>query len=224
MVRICSIDASISAGKTTLISRIMEKVSGDRKFMLVPEPVDDWRKIHLKDGRDFLTAYYDNIGENALSFQIVALFTRRQLMLEKIKEAEEIEKEIGEEVIIITERTILSDYHTFATMLINQGYIHEHGSIAYKIWFDLFSKEFNISKALYIRISPELCFNRIHVRNREGEDGISLKYLKDLHHVHEVFYNNILINLDCKVVSNENKLDSQEYELMIYEIIEFFSS
>jgi len=223
MVRICSFEASISAGKTTLIENIMKKVKGNKKYILVPEPVEEWRSIYLKDGRDFLAAYYDNINENALSFQLVALFTRRQLMLKKIKEAEEIEKVIGEECILITERTVLSDYHTFAKMLISQGHIHEHGAIAYKMWFDVFSKEFNISKALYIKVSPETCFDRIHIRNREGEDGISLKYLKDLHHVHETFYDEVLSKLDCKVISNDHDLNSVEYDMMICDVINFFN-
>ena len=223
MVRICSIDSNIGAGKSKIIENIFIKVKDNKKYIFVPEPLDDWKKIILSDGCDFLTSYYDNISSNALSFQMVALFTRREAMNKKIEEAKKIEEEIGEEVIIITERTIMSDFYTFTKMLITQGHINEHGKIAYEMWFNIFSKEIELSKSLYIRISPNLCRDRISIRNRIGEDSISLKYLKDLDKEHENFYENYLITIDCKVISNEFKLDSAEYNSMIGDIIKFFS-
>lgn len=223
MVRICSIDAVIAGGKSTLIDGILQKVKDDKKFMLVPEPVGIWCSIKLSTGKDFLAAFYDDMHTNALSFQIVALYTRRQLMLQKIKEAEEIEKEIGEEVILITERTILSDYYIFTKMLIEQGVISEHGKIAYEMWYNDFSKEVHINKSIYIRISPTVCFNRVQKRNRNGEDGITLDYLEDLHKFHEIFNEQILSKADSKIISNEFELGTSEYDLLLDEVIKYFS-
>jgi len=224
MVRICSLDAVIGAGKSVFIENIFNIIKDNKKYLYLAEPLDTWKNIVLSCGRDFLSAYYDNIPLNSLSFQMVALLTRTEMMKEKIEEALKIEEEIGEEVIIITERTIMSDYYTFTKMLISQGHINEHGKIAYEMWFNKFSKDFKISKAIYMKVSPETCRERITTRNREGEDGISLKYLKDLNQEHENFYESYLSKIDCKVIYNDHNIGSDKYNNMVKDVIDFFTN
>ena len=55
-------------------------------------------------------------------------------------------------------------------MLIEQGVINEHDKIAYEMWYNNFSHK--------------ICFNRIHLRNREGEKEITLKYLENFYKFH----------------------------------------
>ncbi|VDP22178.1 unnamed protein product [Schistosoma margrebowiei] len=40
---------------------------------------------------------------------------------------------------------------------------------------------------VYLRASPTVCFERLRARNRSGEEDIPLKYLEDLHELHEAW-------------------------------------
>ena len=224
MVKIVSIEANIGAGKSTLISNILKKVNGNSKFLLVPEPVDKWMNIKDSNGDNILEAFYKNKQKVSLSFQLIALFTRMELIVQKIKEAEEIEKQTGKEVILITERTIKSDYHIFAKMLSDSGDICEHGILAYKMWNEKFDKEIVVSKFLYINIPPEICQKRIKRRSRNGEENIDIKYLEHCHSFHEIFYKDVLSKLDTKVIDTTLcEPGTDDYDELVEDVINFFT-
>lgn len=235
MVRVCSIEANISCGKTTLIKRIMERVNqtddGER-YILVDEPTAEWEKIIDSSGKGILHAFYDNQDSIALPFQFIALITRRQKIMEKLKEAEELEKKINmgvandekKEVIILTERTIHSDYYIFAKMLSAQGKINEHGLIAYKLWYDIFCKEVEINKFVYININPDTCYSRVKVRSREGEDKITLEYLTQCQNAHDAFFEKFISKTDHLIIDNTDiHKDSEEYEGMVDDVISYLN-
>src|SRR5207244_11300504 len=123
MVKIISIEANIGAGKTTFINKLFDTINNtQRKLILIPEPVDKWLEIKGKEGKSSLNMFYSNPKENALPFQLIALLTRRQIVITELKKAAELERE-GYEVILISERTIYSDYHIFASLQYSCGNI-----------------------------------------------------------------------------------------------------
>ena len=62
--------------------------------------------------------------------------------------------------------------------------------VEYQIYltlFDEFAAEFEVNKVVYIRTDPDKCYERIHLRAREGEELIPLAYLEECHRYHEEF-------------------------------------
>lgn len=224
MVKIVSVEANIGAGKTTFINKFLEKTKDSKKFMLIPEPVDRWMEIKGADGKHSLDMFYSNQHENALPFQFIALITRRDTILEMVEKAKKIEEEIGEEVILITERTVISDRHIFALMQNQKGNINELGMIAYDLWNDRFCKESSVDKILYIITPADCCLERIRKRGRTGEDSINIEYLREVQKAHDDFYNNVISKRDHMIIdTSQHHYDTEEYDQLIDSVISYFS-
>lgn len=223
MVKLVSVEASIACGKTTLIESIMEFVKDDESYMLIEEPVDDW-KIILVDGKDILSCFYENMAEVALPFQLIALITRRNKILKKIEEAKLREQRLGKEVILITERTVMSDRYIFAQMLHESGFISKYGMLAYEMWNDEFSKESKTDKTVYLTTPPHVCFQRVKERNRTGEDSITIEYLEQCQKAHDRFYDeHIQHNNFMTIDTSEIIKGTTEFDLLIENIIAYFN-
>lgn len=222
MVKLVSVESNVGGGKTTLIKSLMEKIKDDKSFILIKEPVDDWKKIII-NGKDILTNFYENMAEVALPFQLIALLTRRRKILEKINEAKLLETQLGKEVILVTERTVHSDRYIFAEMLHQDGFINDYGMTAYKMWNDDFAKESTVNKTVYINIPPEICFNRVKKRNRPGEENITLEYLQKCQKAHDRFYDEHINKGDHMTIDTSNIIkETSEYDEMIDRIIVYF--
>ena len=100
-------------------------------------------------------------------------------------------------LIIFTERSILTDRNVFAKMLYDDKKIEEINYKIYLKWFDEFMSDFNFCGVIYIQTSPEICNKRIKLRNRKGEEEITIKYSVKCHNYHETWINN-LNKLNCK--------------------------
>ena len=137
-------------------------------------------KDTIKNIISFLTIiekYYSDQKRYAFSFQMMAFITRIKQINNAIEDA-------TENQIIITERCIFTDREIFAKMLYET---HKIESIEYSIylrWFDEFVKNIDIDAFVYLDISPEICFERIKNRNRNGEE-IPIEYLNSLKEYHE---------------------------------------
>ena len=91
--------------------------------------------------------------------------------------------------VIISERSIYTDKYVFAKSLYDSTKMN---LIEYQIYlkmFNEFSTIFKDLKIVYIRTSPEICDLRVKARERLGE-SISIQYLKDCHHYHDIWLNN----------------------------------
>jgi deoxyadenosine/deoxycytidine kinase len=104
--------------------------------------------------------------------------------------------------IIFTERSIYTDYNIFCKNLFEEGIISEIEMECYKLWFNLF--KYPTTYKVYIKTNLDNCQKRIQLRNRQGEEGITEKYLKDLDNLHDKWLlednNNLLLdgNLNFK--------------------------
>lgn len=212
-MKLITIEGGISSGKSTIIENIKENLE---KFILVDEPVKDWEKIKDERGKGILECFYENQKTVGFTFQIAALLLRYKSLKKAFIQAEEFEKTSnGLEMVIVTERTILSDFYIFASMLYKEKIINELDYQVYKEWFNVYKDEFKLSKSVYVKTTPEICLNRIACRGRDGENLIPLEYLEKLHIQHEKFYNEILIKHDCLIINNDNEMDEDEYKQKI---------
>lgn len=189
--KIIYVEGNIAAGKSRLISQLQEVAqSKDIRIIYVQEPVSEWSTIRNKDNTDILTLFYNDQNKYAFSFQMMAYISR----LISIKKAVE-SVSSSDNCIIICERSVWTDRYVFAKMLYDEGKIEEVNFQIYLRWFDEFVNDYPISAIIYIPTPPELCAERVKLRNRSGED-IPLEYLERCHKYHVDWLN----NTTCKML------------------------
>ena len=223
-IRLVSIDGVISSGKTEMLNKIREYIKDFDNFMIIDEPLDIWENTCDSNGTTILKAFYDDQKGMAFTFQLFALITRFRSFYKSTCKAFSKSKNIKKPVIVIIERTILTDYHIFAKMLEKSGMINEFQMKVYKEWFDEFEPNFKLMKSVYLRVPAEICFERVKQRNRNGEDTISLEYLQACYDQHELFYEQVLKNYNCLVIPNEVDKLTEDYDYNVAKVIEHFST
>lgn len=188
---IFSIEGNIGSGKSTLVD-LLKKTKKHKSFpndlsiVYLQEPVKQWSKIKNENNIGILEEFYKNPKKWAFSFQMMAYISRLSLLKKTIRE--------NPNSIIITERSIFTDRNVFAKMLYDDKNISHIDYQIYNTWFDEFVKELTLSGIIYVKTSPNKCFERIKKRNRPGEN-IEIKYLNKCSEYHNTWIesqNNIL--------------------------------
>lgn len=173
--RIISIEGNIGSGKSTLLENLKKYFSKNEFVIFLNEPVDEWVKIQDEHGTTILEKFYGDQEKYAFPFQMMAYVSRLKILRETLKEMNK--KFQNKQFVIITERSLFTDKMVFAKMLYDTGKIEYINYQIYLSWFDTFSEEFHVDKVVYVKTSPEICFQRIGKRSREGESNIPLDYL-----------------------------------------------
>lgn len=95
---------------------------------------------------------------------------------------------------VIYERSLFSSRYVFWPVLLRKGVVTKQEDETY----DYFWNKFSWSPDLYIYLSkkPELAFEHIQKRHQEGDDGVTLEYLKEL----DAEYMNLVMKMPCKVI------------------------
>ena len=180
---IVSIEGNIGSGKSTFISKLekyIQENNTDKKIFFLSEPVDEWLNIKDENNEHILSKFYNNQEKYSFTFQMMAYISR----LNKLKEAIDNLKQINNSI-IITERSLMTDKYVFAQMLYDENKIEKIEFEIYKKWFNSFNKETEIDKVIYIASKPEICYDRVKLRDRDGEENIPLDYLTKCHNYHE---------------------------------------
>jgi deoxyadenosine/deoxycytidine kinase len=188
---IISIEADIGGGKSTFLKMLNEKYPD--LFCVIYEPLDEWLKTSEEVGDNILGLLYKDIDRWAYTFQHNAFLTRVQ----------KIENERDDSKIIVTERSVISDYNVFAKMLRDDRHIND---IEYKIylnWMEFLNKKHNTipDKIVYLRTDPKVAHSRLMKRNRNEEKGVSLEYLEKVNKYHEDW-----------LINGENNIEKSEHQ------------
>jgi deoxyadenosine kinase len=158
----------IGAGKSTLATRLGELLD----LPVYYEPVSD---------NTYLADFYRDTARYAFPTQIYLLNRRFQQHQEIIWRG-------GGGV---QDRTIYEDA-VFAKMLVKLGLMEERD---YETYLSLFRHMSNFmcrpSVIVYLDVSPERSMDRIRMRDRDVETGISLEYLQALYAEYEAFISDI---------------------------------
>lgn len=209
---IIDINANIGSGKSTLLSFFKDQSpssplfkkqnnEGYYKVGFLPEPVTTWMSIKDKDGVNILTHYYQDQEKWSFAFQMMAYITRLSSFREALRE--------NKYDIIITERSMMTDYHVFAKMLYDSGKINEIEMQIYTRWFDEFIDELLCRvKTVYMCCDPSVSHGRVSKRARPGEEVIELEYLQLCHQYHEEWLGSgkADLTIDCSTdISNDEE-------------------
>lgn len=185
--KIVSIEGNIGSGKSTLLENLRNYYNENSCVVFLREPVDDWEKIKDNQGNTMLKKFYADQEKYSFAFQMMAYISRLKILRDIVKK---IKDDKSKNYIIITERSLYTDKYVFAKMLHDQGKIEDVCYQIYLNWFDEFAKDFPIDYSVYVNTDPQICYNRIHKRAREGEEVIPLAYLQECHNYHEEFLDN----------------------------------
>ena len=195
-----SIEGNIAVGKTTVLD-IIDNIMKERRtstssegkeiVQTIREPIDEWTLPRAVDGgKSRIQLVYEDPKTHTASFQ--------KGVLDDLPKAIKKGSNCAMGNTILTERSVGCSLHVFGTLH------HEYGNISSKDYFDLSHYFYNgeahkymPNAVVYLRSTPELCYERILHRGRSGEEGITLKYLQDLNKVHEEW-------IDCYSANDES--------------------
>jgi deoxyadenosine/deoxycytidine kinase len=207
--KIISIEGNIGAGKTTLFDSLKSNYKTNDNIIFLDEPVKVWQSIRNEDSISLLELFYKDSHSYSFSFQMAAYISRLALLKETIEK--------NPSAIIITERSLNTDKHVFAKMLFEDSKIRHVDYEIYLRWFDTFAKDYPISNIVYVKTEPEICFDRIKQRSRQGESNIPIEYLKNCHEYHE----KMIEQFNDKVTFINGNIDINENNYALTEWVQF---
>ena len=180
MPRVVSIEGNVGAGKSSLLESVKEQlaIDGRKNIITLGEPVEEWLKV--TDGhKNIMQLFYETPPLYAFAFQTLIAITTMSAIWEVIN------KNPGVEV-IICERSLLSSRKVFAEALKDDGALDE---IEMRVYESIFDDEIirwmQPEEVLYLDTSPEVCLERIRLRNRVGEGKIDIGWLRKYQGYHE---------------------------------------
>lgn len=188
------VDGVISAGKTTLIKLLENKINSEGKYKVkaIYEPVDLWNSTGT------LQYFYEDIPKNCYEFQTFTYITRIQTVINEIYNNPDAD-------IYILERSIWTDRYIFMELL--KEMVGDLRMTMYNHWCELWSyiMPMRVDKWVLLNTSLDESLRRIKIRNRSAEHGISVEYQTNLYNKHIEFYDN-LKNTGKSVVIIDNEL------------------
>ena len=100
--------------------------------------------------------------------------------------------------------------YNLSLRVFSDGLIEHDEYQIYTMWFNEFLDELKLGGIIYVNANPNTCFDRVKIRNREGEN-IPLEYLQKCHDYHESWLSSIEnkltieANVDTSLSENKNK-------------------
>ena len=195
-----SVDGVIGAGKTTLIGLLTNKFTENGiKAHPIYEPVDKWMESGVLD------YFYSDVKKNAYEFQTYTFITRIQRVIEEVIANPESQ-------VYLLERTIHTDKNIFVAMLKD-----DMGELKYKMyeeWWHLHQHllPIKINKWIVLDTSLDTSLQRICIRNRTEESGISEDYQSRLQTKHHEFVNTLRNNGENVIVISPDLMDDNFIE------------
>lgn len=178
-----TIEGNIGSGKSTMIGHIRERFPD---YRIVDEPVHIWQALKDEANRSLLELFYTDKKRWSYTFQSSAFITRIMGSSKAIgKATEDIKNKQADKLVILSERSILTDRHVFASMLRDDNSLNPLEWELYTYWFDHFSKDITLDGIIYVTTDSNVCSDRIKTRGRQGEEGIPQEYLDQLTKYHE---------------------------------------
>lgn len=164
MGRTISLCGNIGSGKSTLVSNLNHN---QNVYRVVQEPISEMN--------DLLVKFYKDISKWAFHLQCKVL-----LLYNKIKSNQ------NKEMNYIIERSPIESKYIFAEALYDSGDLTK---IEYELYEEIYeSLAWNPDMIIYVKVNPEICFERIKNRSRECENDITIEYITQLHTLYETFF------------------------------------
>lgn len=172
--KIISIEGNIGSGKSTILEYLKIFYKDYKNILFLDEPVSQWNEVVDDNGVTILEKYYENPIKYAFPFQMMAYISRLSIIKKAL---------LTDCDIIITERSIHTDYNVFAKMLYDTGKMNTIEYNIYMKWFNEFIVDIPKINIVYIDADYTISYERVIKRNRKGET-ILKEYLKNCQNYH----------------------------------------
>jgi len=169
------VEGNIGVGKTTFLNIIRQHCP---EIEVVEEPKDNW--TNQVQGQSLLANFYSDIKRWAFTMETWAMICRVNYHLEAQKDTNPNR---------VMERSIYSGHYCFAHNDYECGFLSEIEWHVYTQWvkYLIHGKCRPPKGFIYLYSTPEICHNRVKIRNRDSEKNLTLDYLKQIHNWHERF-------------------------------------
>ena len=169
------VEGNIGVGKTTFLTLIKQSCP---EVEVVAEPVQNWNKQDY--GQSLLANFYIDTPRWAYTLETFTMFcrTRSHIDGQKVPNHKR-----------IFERSIYSGHYCFAKNSFESGCMTDLEWKIYNDWANfLIHQQCKPPLGfIYLKASPEVCFERIHKRDRSSEKALTLDYLKQIDTWHNRF-------------------------------------
>lgn len=195
------VEGNISSGKSTLL-RNLEHCG----YSVFQEGLDVWKNRYVeKNGENILGMFYKDMKAWSFTFEVAVMNTRYQTIMKALE---------SDSDTVIIERSLLTDMKVFAPNLYSMGEMTDMQWVIYEDWHTTFLNlvEKLLSECrityVYIRTTPEICFERKIGRDRREEKEVIPEYLFSIHERHETWLNDVDNKNDVRIINGNSSEDS----------------
>lgn len=169
------LEGNIGAGKSTFLKMIAQHVP---QISVGLEPINNWHSE--SSGQSLLKNFYENPHRWAYTLETLAMMSR-------IKE-HQLEQQHPSSWRIL-ERSIYSGYYCFARNSYASGFLLDIEWNIYQEWFEFLTQKNCIPPQgfIYLKVTPNIAFERTKKRNRSAENCLSIDYLRHIDKLHDTF-------------------------------------
>ena len=167
------LEGNIGVGKSTFLKLIETQCP---EIFVIQEPQESWSSQAY--GQSLLENFYKDAHRWAYTIETLALVTRikHHMSTQTLKHP-----------FCLMERSVYSGYYCFAQNGYANGFLSPLEWDVYSRMVDLLVHQHcNPPHGfIYLRATPEICFDRVKKRGRQGEDHMSFDYLAQIGGWHE---------------------------------------
>jgi len=169
------VEGNIGAGKSTILAHIKETLS---HIEVIFEPRQNWQES--EHGQSLLGNFYQDPKRWAYTIETLTMICRVQ---------DHIYHQQSSNPLRVLERSIYSGHYCFAYNDYSSGFLSDTEWHMYHDWFSFLipARCLPPKGFIYLRVEPQVAYNRVKERNRSDESTIPLEYLKQIHDRHEDF-------------------------------------
>ncbi len=169
------LEGNIGVGKSTFLVQLQQLCP---EIAVVEEPKDNWASFD--HGQSLLANFYNDTPRWSYTLETYAMISR---VREHVLEQNHTDKRR------VMERSVYSGYYCFARNGYDQGFLTALEWALQQQWFDFLVTKNCLPPLgfIYLRANPTVCYQRMRMRNRMGEEGITTRYLEQIHRLHELF-------------------------------------
>ncbi len=169
------VEGNIGAGKSTFTQLVAEHLSYTSVAL---ESSHSWKR--QDHAQSLLAHFYQKPDRWAYTLETLTMTCRVK---------QHIHEQNNNRPFRLVERSIYSGYHVFAYNSYQSGYMNDVEWKVYKDWFNFLitGRCTQPLGFIYLKVNPEIAFERIKKRDHLEEKKLTIEYLQQLDKYHEMF-------------------------------------